>query len=280
MDKLRHVETTAFKRRYGPWALVTGASDGIGREIARELAQRGLNVILVARREAALRELSRELQTFNVETKIVALDFGAPRAPSALLESCQDYEIGLFVAAAGFGTSGAFTEIEPDVELNMIDVNCRAVVESTHYFARRFKSQGRGGIVLMSSLVAFQGVPRATTYAASKAFVQSLAEGLQQELAEFNIDVLASAPGPVASGFMSRARMASGLSVSSRTVAKRTVAGLGRKSLVRPGILSKVLEWSLMPLPRWGRVRMMGLVMAGMTRHITSRADAPAGQRI
>lgn len=66
MDKLRHVETTAFKRRYGPWALVTGASDGIGREIARELAQRGLNVILVARREAALRELSRELQTFNV----------------------------------------------------------------------------------------------------------------------------------------------------------------------------------------------------------------------
>jgi short-subunit dehydrogenase len=115
--------------------------------------------------------------------------------------------------------------------------------------------------------VAFQGVPRAANYAATKAYIQSLAEALGVELAPSGIDVVASAPGPVDSGFASRARMIMGSAATPRVVAEGTLNALGRSRVVRPGWLSKLLELSLATLPRVGRVRMMGVVMAGMTKH-------------
>jgi len=118
----------------------------------------------------------------------------------------------------------------------------------------------------MSSLVAFQGVPRAANYAATKAYVQSFAEALRLELKPLGVDVIASAPGPIRSGFATRASMRMGLAQTPRDVADATLAALGRRGIVRPGWLSKFLEASLMFLPRWGRVRTMGFVMAGMTR--------------
>jgi hypothetical protein len=110
-------------------------------------------------------------------------------------------------------------------------------------------------------------VPRSANYAASKAYVQALAEALRVELAPHGVDVIASAPGPVASGFARRARMHLGMTTSPEEVARGTLAALGRLGTVRPGWLSKILEWALAPLPRWGRVRMMGLVMSRMTSH-------------
>jgi short-subunit dehydrogenase len=136
-----------------------------------------------------------------------------------------------------------------------------------HHFAGRFVHQRRGGIVLMSSLVAFQGVPRAANYAATKAYVQALAEGLRLELAPQGVDVVASAPGPVVSGFGSRADMVMGNGTKPDVVARQTLEALGRRGTVRPGWLSKLLEASLALLPRWGRARMMGMVMRGMTAH-------------
>jgi len=126
---------------------------------------------------------------------------------------------------------------------------------------------GQGGIVLMSSLLAFQGVPRAATYAASKAFVQTFAEGLHAELKGKGIDVVAVAPGPVRSGFGSRANMRLGFTVGPKTVARRALAALGRRVTVRPGLLSKVLEGSLSLLSRNNRVVALGRVMDGLTRH-------------
>lgn len=175
--------------------------------------------------------------------------------------------MGLLVASAGFGTSGPFLEGALEQELGMIDVNCRALAELSHVFGNRFVARKRGGLVLMSSLVAFQGVPRAANYAATKAYVQSFAEGLQLELAPHGVDVLASAPGPVHSGFTARASMTMGFAQTPREVAGSTLAALGKTGTVRPGLLAKLLELSLQFLPRWGRVRMMGLVMSGMTRH-------------
>jgi short-subunit dehydrogenase len=119
----------------------------------------------------------------------------------------------------------------------------------------------------MSSLVAFQGVPKAATYAATKAFVQTFAEGLRAELETHGVDVLASAPGPVRSGFEARADMKMSVALSPPVVARATIEALGRKGTVRPGFLSKGLEASLAPLPRRARVRMMGMVMGGMTKH-------------
>lgn len=253
-----------FATRFGPWALVTGASDGIGREMARSLAQRGLNLILVARREDALVGLAAEL---SVRTEIVPVDLGSEAGVAQVLAAAADKEVGLMAQAAGFGTSGGFLSIDPAEELQMLDVNCRAVVSLLHGLAPAMTARGRGGIILFSSLVAFQGVPRAATYAATKAFNQVLAEGLRLELGPAGVEVLATAPGPVDSGFGARADMRMSGALSPEVVAEGTLRALGRRGTVRPGFSSRGLEWALRWLPRSGRSRMVGRVMAQMTKH-------------
>jgi hypothetical protein len=157
-------------------------------------------------------------------------------------------------------------------EYDMLEVNCRAVLTLCHFFSKRLARRGYGGMVLMASLVGFQGVPNAAHYAATKAYVQSLAEALHVELAPLGVNVLASAPGPVNSGFAVRAGMRMGMALRPAEVAQATLNALGRKTTAVPGLLSKVLTWSLLPLPRSARVRIMGAVMRGMTKHLDEKA--------
>lgn len=254
-----------FLNKYGSWAIVTGASDGIGRSMALELASRGLNIFLVARRRDILDKLKNEIETkFSVKAEILSLDLGASASNQELFEKTQGLDVGLFAAVAGFGTSGPFIQLSPAQELNMIDLNCRSVVEQTHHFANVFKEKRRGGIILMGSLVGFQGVPLSTTYAASKAFIQSFAEGLYFELRPLGIDVLCSAPGPVHSGFAGRARMNMTQAATPEIIAGRTIASLGKRITVRPGFLSKLLGWSLVALPRFWRIKIMAMIMGKM----------------
>lgn len=263
-----------WRTKYGPWAVVTGASEGIGREIAVGVAKRGLNVVLVARRRPALDQLATELfEQYGIDTLVIHADLSDEGAINSVLTATNPLEVGLLVASAGFGTSGLFIELPLERELNMLDVNCRAVVAMSHHFGQRFAAQGHGGIILLSSLVAFQGVPRSTTYAATKAFVQSFAEGLQMELAPLGVDVLASAPGPVDSGFATRANMQMSMALKPEEVAQETLNALGKTGTVRPGRLSKLLEFSLSFLPRWGRTRIMQQVMKGMTEHQAINAN-------
>lgn len=250
---------------YGPWAVVTGASDGIGREFARALAKEGFKLVIVARRRQALEALAKELS--STEVRVVDADLSTVEGLARVEAQTQSLDVGLLVASAGFGTSGAFLDNSLEAELSMIDVNCRAVAAMSHSFGKRLVKRGRGGIILLSSLVAFQGVRNAANYAATKAWVQSFAEGLALELGPLGVDVLASAPGPVRSGFGERANMQMSMSATPDIVSTSTLAALGRSGTVRPGFLAKFLEWSLMFLPRWGRVRVMSLVMGGMTKH-------------
>lgn len=263
-----------LRARYGPWAVVTGASEGIGREFAACLAAAGVNLILAARRKELLEDVAAQLaRDHDVEAIAMALDLATPRGVDELVDRSRDRDVGLLVASAGFGTSGPFVDAPLEQELEMIDVNCRAVAALSHAFGRRFVERKRGGIVLMSSLVAFQGVPRAANYAATKAYVQSLAEALRLELKPLGVDVIASAPGPIRSGFATRASMTMGLAQTPRDVAGPTLAALGRRATIRPGWLATMLEGALMFLPRRGRVRIMGVVMAGMTKpHASERA--------
>jgi short-subunit dehydrogenase len=258
---------TQLCRRYGPWAVVTGASDGIGREFAVRLADAGFDLVLVARRGAVLDELRAELEArAPIRVRPIAADLATTAGVRAVIEGTSELEVGLLVAAAGFGSSGTFLDSSVEDELGMIDVNCRAVTALAHHFGNRFAKARRGGLVLMSSLLAFQGVPGAANYAATKAYIQSLAEGLRIELSPLGVDVVASAPGPIRSGFASRAEMKMSMAGTPASVAQGTLDALGHAGTVRPGFLSKLLGFSLAFLPRWGRVRVMRLVMAGMTK--------------
>lgn len=138
----------------------------------------------------------------------------------------------------------------------------------THHFAERFARRGSGGIILFGSLLGFQGVPRAAHYSATKAYIQSFAEGLHHELKSRNVDVLCCAPGPVQTGFGKRSRLQMGAADQPGTVARNTLAALGRKVTVTPGPLSKLLTTALMTAPRFLRVRIIAKIMAGMTRHL------------
>lgn len=258
---------SAHIRRYGPWALVTGASDGIGKAMADELAGAGIHLAVVARREERLESLAQGWRARGVKVRVLPADLSDPVQVDRVLRAVADVDVGLLVASAGFGTSGPWMESDLQAELGMVDVNCRAVLHLVHGLGLRMARRGSGGIVLLSSIVAFQGVPRAAHYAATKAYVQSLAEGLGPELRAHGVDVLASAPAPVHSGFASRANMQLGAALKPAVVARSTLRALGRRRTVRPGGLSKLLEAGLCLLPRSLRVRVLTQVMRGMTRH-------------
>lgn len=259
---------SAFQRKFGPWAVVTGASDGIGKAFAEHLAAHGLNMVLVARRQDVLSRLADQLRREHaIDVRVVASDLSLPQGNVSLFAETKELDVGLVVAAAGFGTSGEFLSQAPDHEIQMLQVNCRAVLEQTWHFGNRLRTRGGGGMVLFGSLLGFQGAPLSANYAATKAFVQTLAEGLRVEWLPLGIDVIACAPGPVHTGFAQRADMHMAQATTPDVVARDTLAALGRKGTVRPGWLSKFLGWSLSTAPRSLRVHIMGQIMRGMTAH-------------
>lgn len=263
--KAEPMAQTNLIHRFGPTAVITGASDGIGRACAEALAAQGFDLVLVARREVALHALSHGLVAkHGVDVRVIAADLSDPGASAAVLERTADLPVGLLVAAAGFGSIGPFLHQNPLSEADMVDLNCRAVVELTMGFGKRMAAAGGGGIVLFGSLLGFQGVPGSATYAATKGFVQCFAEALAVELRPLGISVLSVAPGPVSTGFAARAGMQMSRTDTPQAVAAAALAALPAGGTVRPGVLGKLLGWSLAPLPRWGRVRMLGLIMKGM----------------
>jgi len=260
-----------FLKKYGPRALVTGASDGIGRAFAEQLAAQGMKLAVVARSGDRLNPLAREMsEKHGSEVRAIAADLSTAEGIAEMERRTADLDIGLLVAPAGYGTSGPVLQSDLEREHNMLELNCFAVLQQCVLFGNRFAQRGRGGMILLGSLVGWQGVPQSAHYAATKAYVQSLAEALRVELKPKGIDVLASAPGPVRSGFAARADMRMGAAVSPRDVARASIQALGRTGTVVPGALSKLLTYSLLPLPRWLRTQILARVMGNMTRHQTA----------
>ena len=273
---LQRPPDTARLHRYGPWAVVTGASDGIGRAFAEVLAAAGLHLVLVARRAQELEALAQELSAqHQISCRVLAVDLADADAIVQLQDCTWELDVGLLVACAGFGSAGPLLDQDPAMEAEMVDVNCRAVLQQCWHFGQRFATRGRGGVVLMSSLVAFQGTPWSANYAASKAYVQSLAEALGQEWKTHQVDVVACAPGPVATGFAQRASMHMARAKLPQVIAERTLALLGRRHTVRPGLLAKLLGWSLGTAPRAWRVALMGRIMQGMAARPATERRGP-----
>ena len=187
----------------GRWALVTGASMGIGEAFARALAARGMNVALCARSADRLTALAREIEAeHGVATQVVPADLAQPGTPAqAWAEASQAGEIHLLISNAGFGLHGRFEALDAERQREMVALNCTAVLDLAHLALGEMRARGSGGIVNVASVVAFQPVPWMATYAATKAFVLSLSEALAEENRGSGVRVLCVSPGPTPSGF-------------------------------------------------------------------------------
>ncbi|HEU4573784.1 MAG TPA: SDR family NAD(P)-dependent oxidoreductase [Chitinophagaceae bacterium] len=265
--KLSKKEQKRLKIKYGEWAIVTGASSGIGFELASLLAEAGFHLIINARDEQRLQQAENLLTRNNVLIKSVIADVAETDGLKKIIQAAEGLDVGLLINNAGYGAAGWFVESSLPEAINMLRVNCEAVLSLTHFFARKFQQQHRGGIIFLSSLVAFQGVPLAANYAATKAYIQSFAEALAQELKPFKVDVLAAAPGPVDSRFGQRANMNMGKAILPDKIGAPILTALGRKTNVVPGSLSKILLYSLRILPRVIKIKIMQQVMRGFTKH-------------
>jgi short-subunit dehydrogenase len=190
------MNTNEFAQRYGPVALVTGASSGIGRAFAAQLAARGFDLVIVARRVPRLHELADGLrERHGVRVTVVEADLARADAAQVILDATAELDIGLLVSNAGFGFKGTFDAAEPQAISDMLMVNCHAPLRLARGFVPRLRRRGRGGIVFTSSVEGLIGCPYSAAYAASKAFVVSLGEALWAELAPDGIDVLTLCPG-------------------------------------------------------------------------------------
>src|SRR5207247_3215597 len=190
--------------------LITGASSGIGEAVARKLAARGHNLLLVARTEEKLVMLCSELGRIkSIRAQYVAMDLSEPDAPARLFEETlqRELQINFLINNAGFGSMGDFADLDLELELKMIDLNVRSLVELTHRFLPSMRERNRGSIMNVASTAGFQGVPFMATYAATKAFVLSFSEALWEENRLHRIQVMALCPGVTETGFFSASRM-------------------------------------------------------------------------
>ncbi|MCY9784289.1 SDR family NAD(P)-dependent oxidoreductase [Nocardiopsis sp. EMB25] len=183
---------------YGPWAVVTGASSGIGRAFAEQLAEAGLHLVLAARSTDRLEALGAELtQAHGIECRIVTVDLSRTGAAETIVDATADLDVGLLISNAGAGMPGRLLDQDVADLHRRHTVNATAHLDLAHAFGRRFAAHGRGGMVLVSALGAMHGLPNMAHESASKAYVLNLGEALHYELASAGVDVMVLLPGNV-----------------------------------------------------------------------------------
>ena len=188
----------------GKWALVTGASAGIGKALAEELARGGTNLVLTARRRERLAELAHSLAAAHkIQTKIFVADLAEPDAPKKIFQFTkqQGIEVELLINNAGFGAYGEFSAVDPARLTDMVQVNCAAVVHLTRLYLPEMVARRHGDVLILASTASFQSVPYISTYAATKAFDLLFAEGLAEEMKPYGVRVCALCPGSTDSEF-------------------------------------------------------------------------------
>ncbi len=253
-------KTKFFKEEYGPWALIAGASEGIGAAFSEALAERGLNLILIARREKVLSELAEGLVSrYSIQVEEHILDLGNSSSVRDLISSL-DKEIGLLVYNAAYSPIGYFKDIPiADLE-NIVSVNIQTPLLLIKTLTDSMIERKKGGIILMSSLSGIQGSPKIATYAASKSFNTILAEGLWHELKDLNVDVLACVAGAVRTpGYINSAneKDAPG-TLDPNEVVKETLEALGSSPTLTPGSFNRFAKFIMSRLlPRKRAIQIM-----------------------
>jgi short-subunit dehydrogenase len=264
-------EQKDFAARYGRWAIVAGASEGLGAAYAEQLAARGLNLVLVARRVDLLQLLTSTLSTkYGIETRIIALDLSTSDAAEQVAQATIDLEIGLLVYNAAFSAVGPFLERPLEDHVKEIQTNTFTPLLLIYHFARQMLARGCGGIVLMSSLSAFQGSAYISTYAATKAFNIVLAEGLWEEWRAQGVDVLVCVAGAIRTPhyLASQPKRTGGLgdmTMPPEQVAREALHALGKVPYVIPGRINRISSFVMRHLlPRRTAIQFMGRILRSM----------------
>jgi len=255
-----------FKNKYGPWAVVTGATSGIGREMATQLASMGLNIIAVARSTDRLEFLREDLKTnYGIKVETISEDLSLPESSQSIFKKTSHLDVGLLIANAGTENSGSFIENNFRDESKLLALNIVSPMQLTHLFGKKFAEKGSGGIILISSLFGYQGVPLVANYSATKAYILTLGEALNVEFKPLGVDVTVLSPGltktPMSENMTIDFRKVPITSHSPAKVAKIGLGALGRKATVVPGLINKIYAWENRFIPRSWPVKLFGFLL-------------------
>jgi short-subunit dehydrogenase len=236
-----------FMRSY---ALITGASKGIGRAMAIQLAGAGYNLLLVARSKTELKELAEHIiNKHHVEALYLAIDLSEDKAAKAMADWCTnlDIQLSVLINNAGFGLWGNFDELGLPEQMSMLKLNINAVIEITHRLLPLLKKQQQAYVLNVSSTAAYQALPTLALYAASKAFILSFSRAIRYELKDTSVSVSVLSPGPTDTGFAHRAGMdaladlAEKFNMQPKDVARIGLKGMfAQKAEIIPGLLNKL----------------------------------------
>ena len=247
----------ALKTWSGKWALITGASAGIGLEFAKLLAVAGTNLVLTARRSDRLQKLAAELSAqHRVQVEVFSADLVRPEAPVEIFNftAAKRIEVELLINNAGFGAFGYAQEIPIEKMLEMIQVNCSAVVHLTRLYLPGMIARKHGDVLILASLASFQAVPFNSVYAATKAFDLLFAEGVAEEVLEFGVRVCALCPGSTTTEFQQVAQQPERVFKSAETAEKVARVGLealaAGKSYVISGFMNRLMKEGQRLAPR------------------------------
>jgi uncharacterized protein len=253
------------------WSVITGASAGIGAELARVFAKRGYALFLVARREEKLRALARELSdSGRVPVEVMGLDLESPTAPTALYDALagRGIKVHTLVNNAGFGLRGPFATLPYERQMAMIELNVTALSKLSRLMLPGMIERRQGGILNVASIAAFQAGPNMAVYYATKAFVLSLSEALHEEVRTHNVTVSALCPGPTESEFAAMADLQDSRLFRTSVMSAADVARIGvdgyeaGKAIVVTGLTNRVSSIASQLVPRWVSRRIAGRLQA------------------
>ena len=274
------VKDEKFLAKYGPWGVVTGASQGIGLKFAEGLAEKGMNVVLVARSADKLEKVAQELRAqHGVEVKVVAQDLSRPEGLEGVKKATQGLEVGMLVNNAGAWQFGSFLDNDINRDLTSVGLNVEAPMVLSHHFANQMADRGRGGIINVGSGAALHGVPGQAAYSATKGFLKNFSESLYRELKPKGIDVLITNPGPV-DGEASQAYDQSKVplqKVQGGDVVRDAFRRLGKGSSTIPGWLNKIaMGVAVRAMPRDMLTSVAGFILESASSTAPAKAEAKA----
>jgi len=258
------------KDKYGSWALITGGTSGIGKSFAHQLAEKGLNIILVARRQTLLDEVASEIAAhYQVKVKTIQADLSEPKSIELLKTQTADLEVGLLIPNAAVEYHGEFVDGEVARAIRLVQLNSITPMVLAHHFGDLMKSRGRGGIIFLSTTIGYGGTPFFSNYAASKAYVLTLGEGLHYELKKYGVDVTVLSPGgtdtPMAANIGIDMKNSPMPFMTPEDTAAVGLKALGNRPSVIPGFQNNAMAFlSKHIMTRKANVAMFGKMMEKM----------------